>query len=107
MFPLAFFVAASAMAYLGLVSVALFESPWDKTVHFLVYGAIAFTLPPWLPARFASLALWLPLGLAGADEWVQALSSRRTSDVWDFAADAAGIALACAIHRFSARRLLQ
>lgn len=87
-------MAASAMAYLNLVPGQWFRTPFDKVAHFIAFGAVAYCLPPWLPAGRASLALWIPLALAGADEMTQTLSRRRSPDVLDFAADAAGIGLA-------------
>ena len=87
-------MTASGMAYLNLVPGQWFRTPFDKVAHFLAFGAVTFCLPPWLPARRVSLALWIPLVLAGADEMTQTLSRRRSPDVLDFAADAAGIGFA-------------
>lgn len=91
---LAGLVTASALAYLNLVPGGMFRSPLDKVAHFIAFGVVALCLPPWLPAGRASLALWIPLALAGADEVSQNLSRRRSPDILDFAADAAGIGLA-------------
>lgn len=68
----------------------------DKLGHFLLFGALAaagVARARWGgrgPAPAIGWALGV-LALAGVDELAQGLSSSRSSDPYDFAADAAGI----------------
>jgi len=100
--PLAVFLFANALAYANRIPRGWFHSPWDKAMHFSVYGAIAFCMLPWLPNRWSRWALWVPLMLAVADEGIQSFSRNRSADFYDLAADAAGALLAYV----AARRLV-
>jgi len=89
-------VALSIGAYAGILPTSL---PWfpnaDKLGHALLIGGIGFFLDGALEHRRAwrspSLAAILVLAVAGVEEYAQRLSPRRTSDIWDFAADAVGV----------------
>ncbi len=67
--------------------------PWDRLLHFVVYGGYA-TLAwiafdgRWLPAVMAAVAIGL------ADEGLQSLAPGRTADWTDIAADIAGAVVA-------------
>lgn len=90
----AFMLLVSALAYLGLIPTGWFRSPFDKVMHGLLFGLLALSLHAWLPPRRRILAWAIPLALGALDEGAQSLSRSRSSDVRDFAADAAGIVLA-------------
>jgi VanZ family protein len=67
---------------------------WDKTVHFLFFGTIAFFL--WIAtAKRWPLAIWVLVALAGAmDETRQYYIPGRNADVNDWLADGFGAAAA-------------
>lgn len=90
----ALMLVASALAYLNLIPGGWFRSPWDKAIHFLLYGGLALSLHAWIQPRWRMLAWAIPLVLGAVDEGTQSLSRFRSPDVRDFAADAAGIVLA-------------
>lgn len=78
--------------------------PWDRLLHFVVYGGYA-TL-----AWIASGGRWLPAVLAAAliglaDEGLQSLSPGRTADWTDIAADIAGALVAVWVLGALRRRL--
>ena len=101
--PVAVIVIASAMAYLQLIPGGLFHSPWDKAAHMAIYGWLAAALAIVLAPRFRVFAFWAPLALGLADELSQTLSKSRSADIWDFAADSAGIILGYAFFRSTSR----
>lgn len=70
------------------------NATWDKAVHFLFFGAMAFLL--WIvTAKRWPLAVWLAIAfIALADEALQASTPGRTADVNDFLADGFGAAAA-------------
>jgi len=74
----------------------------DKAVHALLFGGLT-VLWAWSERALRGRALaMVAVAVAlygGALELVQALTSYRTADVRDFAADAAGCALAAALVR--------
>ena len=67
---------------------------WDKTVHFLFFGAIAFFI--WVAtAKRWPLAIWVVVLLVGAiDETRQYYTPGRNADVNDWLADGFGAAAA-------------
>jgi VanZ family protein len=97
------FVAALAMtAQLLYLSEPDFASAvvqvmWDKTVHFLFFGTLAFFL--WIAAaKRWPLAIWITVLVIGAaDETRQAYIPGRNSDVNDWLADGFGAAAALII----------
>lgn len=101
--PAAVMVFASAMAYTGRIPAGWFDSPWDKVVHLLLYGWLAAATALVLPERLRPLGLWAPLALGLADELLQKLSTKRSPDVMDFAADAAGVILGYVVVRSTSR----
>ena len=70
---------------------------WDKTVHFLFFGTIAFFL--WIAtAKRWPLAIWILVAVVGAlDETHQAFVPGRNSDFRDWLADGFGAAAALLI----------
>ena len=70
------------------------EATWDKAVHFMFFGTMAFLL--WMAAaRRWPLAIWLTIAFIGAaDETLQAFTPGRTCDINDWLADAIGAATA-------------
>jgi VanZ family protein len=70
---------------------------WDKTVHFLFFGTMAFFL--WIAtAKRWPLAIWLTVAFIGAaDETAQAYTPGRNSDFNDWLADGLGAAAALLI----------
>ena len=67
---------------------------WDKAVHFLFFGTMAFLL--WIvTAKRWPLAIWLAVAFIGfADETLQASTPGRTADFDDWIADGFGAAAA-------------
>lgn len=97
-------LAISTLAYLNLIPGGWFRSPWDKAMHCLLFGGLAFSLGAGVQPRWQALCWAIPLALAVADECAQSLSRYRTPDVLDFAADAVGILLAIKGRSLGARR---
>ena len=73
-------------------AVRIVEATWDKGVHFLFFGAMAFLL--WIAtAKRWPLAVWLAVAFIGfADETLQASTPGRTADFNDWLADGFGAA---------------
>ena len=73
-------------------AVRIVNATWDKGVHFLFFGAMAFLL--WIAtARRWALAVWLAVAFIGfADEMLQASTPGRTADFHDWLADGLGAA---------------
>ncbi len=71
----------------------------DKLCHFLAFAGLTFLLCWAIPSSRVSwgkilvLAGAIALTYAMLDEWSQQFIPGRTSDIWDVAADAVGIAL--------------
>ena len=67
---------------------------WDKAVHFLFFGTMAFLL--WIvTAKRWPLAVWLAVAFIGfADETLQASTPGRSADFDDWIADGFGAAAA-------------
>jgi VanZ family protein len=70
----------------------------DKVVHFAIAGALAFFLDGALRRRQVLLGRWsVPLAALGVlvptgiEEFLQRYSVHRTSSIWDFTADVAGV----------------
>jgi VanZ family protein len=78
-------------------AVKIVENTWDKAVHFLFFGTMAFLL--WVAtAKRWPLAVWLTVAFIGAaDETLQAYTPGRTSDIHDWLADGLGAAAALLI----------
>ena len=70
---------------------------WDKTVHFLYYGTMAFLF--WIAAgRRGPLWVWIAVMAIGAtDEILQIWKPGRTADINDWIADALGSGIALVI----------
>lgn len=97
-----------AMFWLGSqpgASAVIPSPPWDRLLHFVVYGGyatlawIAFGGRRWLPAVLVAVAIGL------LDEGLQALAPGRTADWTDIAADVAGAVVAVAVLGALRRRL--
>src|SRR5258708_3046908 len=75
-------------------AVRIVQLTWDKAIHFLFFGTMAFLL--WIATgKRWPLAAWLTVALIGAaDETLQAYTPGRTSDVNDWIADGLGAAAA-------------
>ncbi len=106
-------VSASAL-YLTVIAYAeglprIFESfeNFDKLAHFGFAGLLSFFLDGALRRRAAfvafghaiPLAAVLVLVPAGAEELLQRYSVHRTSSIWDFAADLAGVIVLLSLAR--------
>jgi hypothetical protein len=86
-------------AYTGLLPTSLPDFPgFDKLGHAVLIGGLAFFLDGALAHRrllqahaFPRLAPVLIVAAAGIEEYLQRLSSRRSSDWGDFAADVVGV----------------
>ena len=80
---------------------------FDKGVHFTLSGLAAFFLDGALRRRTLStvsrfgvpLAAVLVLVPAGIEEYLQRYATFRTSSIWDFAADLAGVIALIAVSR--------
>jgi len=82
----------------------------DKVVHFWVAGLLAFFLDGALGRRSVRLgqrpvplAAILVLVPSGIEEYAQRYAEFRTSSVWDFAADVAGVIVLLRLSRRLAR----
>ena len=92
-------VLISLGAYLGILPTSLPAVPYaDKLGHFVLIGALAFFLDGALSHRRLHPALPFPrlgpamiLLVSGVEEYLQRFSTRRTSDIMDYAADVLGI----------------
>ena len=73
-------------------AVRIVGATWDKGVHFLFFGAMAFLL--WVAtAKRWPLVVWLAVAFIGfADETLQASTPGRTADFNDWLADGFGAA---------------
>ncbi|HEX7465314.1 MAG TPA: VanZ family protein [Usitatibacter sp.] len=80
-------------------AVQIVEATWDKAIHVLYFGTMAFLL--WIVTdRRWPLAVCLVVAFIGAaDETLQAYTPGRTSDLDDWIADAIGAAAALLIAR--------
>jgi undecaprenyl-diphosphatase len=96
---IAIVVIVSLMAYLDILPWPLLKWPMaDKTLHFLLFGAVVFWLNLWLEGRGLRLGRWLiplaillPLLIASSDEVAQFWSPVRTADLSDWSSDLAGM----------------
>jgi hypothetical protein len=92
-------ITGSALAYVsGLPAIFDRVEQLDKVVHFGVFGSLAFFLDAVLRRRMlrvgaiaVPLAAVLVLVPAAIEEFCQRFSTNRTSDIFDFAADLAGV----------------
>ena len=100
-------VLVVAMFWLGSqpgASAIIPNPPWDRLLHFVVYGGyatlawIAFGGNRWVPAVLVAVAIGL------VDEGLQALAPGRTADWTDIAADVAGALGAVAVLAWLRRR---
>ena len=101
-------LAMTAYAYLvGLPRIFWAVHGFDKLVHFMVAGLLAFFLDGALRRRalfvvsgFAMpAAAVLVLVPSGIDEYLQRYADLRSSSIWDFAADVAGVVVLITISR--------
>jgi VanZ family protein len=80
---------------------------FDKGVHFTLSGLLAFFLDGALRRRtlFTVAGFGVPLAAvlvlvpAGIEEYLQRYATFRTSSIWDFAADVAGVLVLVALSR--------
>jgi VanZ family protein len=102
----------SALAYTDRIPTAFVRVfQYDKGVHFATAGMLAFFLDGALRRRkaFAASGHALPLAAviilvpAAIEEYLQRYSQYRTSSIWDFAADLAGVAVLIPLSRLAAR----
>ena len=73
-------------------------SPYDKVVHFAIYGFFAVLLTRDLSAvtgrwRAALVAIVIAVAFGAADEWHQGFIPGRATDISDWRADSIGAAL--------------
>jgi VanZ family protein len=80
-------------------AVQIVDATWDKAIHFLYFGTLAFLL--WVATgKRWPLAVWLVVAFIGAaDETLQLYTPGRTSDVNDWLADSLGAATALLVAR--------
>lgn len=83
-----FALVLTAFAYAGRLSSALIEA--DKAIHFTVAGLLAFFLHRATAPRSTRWIIAL-LAVIGAEEIAQRLSVNRSSSIFDYAADVAGV----------------
>jgi hypothetical protein len=96
---LTFIVLVSIGAYTGRLPTSLPDFPHaDKVGHAIFIGLLAFFLDGALGHRrihpslaFPRLGPALVVTAAGIEEYLQRLSPRRSSDIWDFTADVVGV----------------
>jgi len=100
------------LAYVeGLPQVFWIVPQFDKVVHFTVGGLLAFFLDGALRRRTLFRAFGLAFPLAAAlvlvpaafEEFLQRYATFRTSSIWDFVADLAGVVVLIPISRRVAR----
>ena len=84
-------------AFLFTVAYIWFHDPppeaqmfWDKAVHFVVYGGMAFILWLAMGKRRALVAFFLVWAVGAGDEILQHFTPDRTADVMDFITDGLG-----------------
>jgi VanZ family protein len=105
-----FAVFMSSLAYTDQLPDAFRIDGFDKLVHFAMAGMLAFFLDGALARRQLPLAgkLAVPLAAAivlvpiGVEEFLQRYTLYRTSSIWDFAADVAGVTLLVPLSRRAA-----
>ena len=105
-------VALDDTGHLGWVVRPLTRLPYgDKCGHFLIFGTLAFFAARAFPAPrdfgAVPLAVLGLLALAGLEELSQAFVPTRHCDIWDFAADTAGMAAFSALAAVVPRRLTE
>ena len=102
----------SSRAYAeGLPELFRIVPHFDKVVHFTIAGLLAFFLDGALRRRtlFAGSRVAVPLAAvailapAAVEEYLQRYSTRRTSSLWDFAADLAGVVVFVTLSRRAAQ----
>jgi VanZ family protein len=103
-------VALDDTGHLGWVVRPLTRVPYgDKCGHFVIFGTLAFFAARAFPTPRAAGAVPLAvlglLALAGLEELSQAFVPTRHCDIWDFAADTAGMAVFSALAAVLPRRL--
>lgn len=102
----------SSLAYAeGLPEIFRVVPQFDKVVHFTVTGLLAFFLDGALGRRalFPGSRVEVPLAAvavlapAAIEEYLQRYSVHRTSSIWDFAADLAGVVVLVTLSRRAAQ----
>jgi VanZ family protein len=105
-------VYLSSLAYAeGLPAIFRVVPQFDKVVHFTIAGLLAVFLDGALGRRalFAGSQVAVPLAAvvilvpAAVEEYMQRYSTHRTSSIWDFAADLAGVVVLVTLSRRAAR----
>ena len=83
----------------------LFQPPWDKLVHFMAFGILAFMLWIGFEGRWPLLIILL-VGCVGAlDEWRQAFLPGRTMSFGDFAMDMTAVLVVVGVMGIRAKLL--
>lgn len=103
-------VLLSTIAYRGELPAVFWNHGVDKVFHFGTAGMLAFFLDGALRRRQLAVAGPLSLPLAavmvlvpvGIEEFFQRYALFRTSSIWDFAADVAGVAVFIPLSRRAA-----
>lgn len=93
-------VAITALLfYLGAqpFAVNLLRVPWDKLVHFLVFGSLALLLWTGAGGRMPLLVFGMVSAIGALDEWHQAGLPGRSMDFGDWLTDMAAAALAITV----------
>jgi VanZ family protein len=88
-----------------------FDGDVDKVMHFSIAGLLAFFLDGALRRRtaFSAGSVAVPLSAlavlvpSGIEEYLQRYATLRTSSIWDFAADVAGVIVFIPLSRRSAK----
>jgi VanZ family protein len=96
-------IVASIAAYSSAIPPFFQRIPhYDKVCHFFGYGLLALFLDGVLRFRSTRRVPWagaIVLVAAAVEEACQGLSPVRECSIWDFAADATGIAIAMIVCR--------
>lgn len=103
--------ALSLIAYDDGLPDALGQNQMDKVMHFLLAGLLAFFLDGAMSRRplFVVRRISMPLSAilvltpVGVEEYLQRYALLRTSSIWDFAADALGVAVFIPLSRRAAK----
>ncbi len=84
------FAFTAAYIFVGTGSPSGLQEFWDKAIHFVVYGGMAFMLWLGLGKRYALATFLAVCALGAADEIHQYFTPGRSSDFWDFVTDGFG-----------------
>lgn len=93
------FTFTVAFIFAGSGSPSGLQEFWDKAIHFVVYGGMAFMLWLGMGKRYALAAFFAVWALGAADEINQYFTPGRSADVWDFVVDGLGAGVVLLISR--------